>query len=592
MAWTLCESQGDGVQPICLPHRDGNFAGTLCVASGWDKVSEGSAGGSAAVLGEGKIDTANLGLYPRDMKCHWLIEGPAEYVIKLQLEDFAMELSLGCIYDAVTVCCEEEENQLWLDMGAWLMFCCRASGVHKGGRKRRFRINCTDVASEGCPLRSNKPLHWTVTAGDHCRALKESTEQSQMRQVKTTVVHPPFGMLSYDFNISLMLLKLHSCQKYFLLLPRPNLKFISRPDGSARQLQQTAPVLENEVCEINYFSYPGGITARMLCAGFVSVGGQDSCQDGSGGPLVCNMGNGPFTLYSIVSWGVGYDSPKKSGIYSREVEEQGSVTTDAAESPCRKHLECPSEVELEEPQGFISTPSSSHYIGTSFSKWTEGNLSNCHGQLMVHKGFGLTKELLGERDLTLRLGGEWICMFCGDLSRPEVEYDCDKPAHGSEKRKLEDTVGLAPIDRRKCERLLLYLYCHEMSPAFQDPVPPTVPDYYKIIKKPMDLATIKKRLEVTNSFYTMPEDFVADFRLIFQNCAEFNEPDSEVADAGMKLKAYFEDLLRNLYPERKFPVQPSSQSEKENPELTDDSDDDFVQPRKKRLKGEDRQLLK
>lgn len=39
----------------------------------------------------------------------------------------------------------------------------------------------------------------------------------------------------------------------------------------------------------------------------------------------------------------------------------------------------------------------------------------------------------------------------------------------------------------------------------------------------MDLSTIKKRLEVTNSFYTKPEDFVADFRLIFQNCAEFNE---------------------------------------------------------------------
>ncbi|NXD00537.1 TIF1A factor, partial [Certhia familiaris] len=125
----------------------------------------------------------------------------------------------------------------------------------------------------------------------------------------------------------------------------------------------------------------------------------------------------------------------------------------------------------------------------------------------------------------------------------------------------------------------------------------------------MDLSTIKNRLEVTNSFYTKPEDFVADFRLIFQNCAEFNEvrkvyqfffglvafrktPNSEVADAGMKLEAYFEDLLRNLYPDRKFPVQPNSQSEKDNPELTDDSDDDFVQPRKKRLKGEDRQLLK
>ncbi|OXB69341.1 hypothetical protein ASZ78_015741 [Callipepla squamata] len=166
-----------------------------------------------------------------------------------------------------------------------------------------------------------------------------------------------------------------------------------------------------------------------------------------------------------------------------------------------------------------------------------------------------------------RESGEWICTFCRDLSKPEVEYDCDKPSHNPEKRKLEDTVGLAPIDRR-------------------------VPDYYKIIKKPMDLSTIKKRLQVTNSFYTKPEDFVADFRLIFQNCAEFNEPDSEVADAGMKLEAYFEELLKSLYPGRKFPVQSNCQSEKDNPELSDDSDDDIVQPRKKRLKGEDRQLLK
>lgn len=60
----------------------------------------------------------------------------------------------------------------------------------------------------------------------------------------------------------------------------------------------------------------------------------------------------------------------------------------------------------------------------------------------------------------------------------------------------------------------------------------------------------------------------------------------------MKLEAYFEELLKSLYPGRKFPVQSNCQSEKDNAELSDDSDDDIVQPRKKRLKGEDRQLLK
>ncbi|KAM4873867.1 transcription intermediary factor 1-alpha isoform 1-T1 [Thomomys bottae] len=188
--------------------------------------------------------------------------------------------------------------------------------------------------------------------------------------------------------------------------------------------------------------------------------------------------------------------------------------------------------------------------------------------------------------------GEWICTFCRDLSKPEVEYDCDAPNHNSDKRKSESLVKLTPIDKRKCERLLLFLYCHEMSLAFQDPVPLTVPDYYRIIKNPMDLSTIKKRLQEDYYMYTKPEDFVADFRLIFQNCAEFNEPDSEVASAGIKLESYFEELLKNLYPEKRFP-KVEFRNESEDNRCSDDSDDDFVQPRKKRLKSiEERQLLK
>ncbi|XP_006861226.1 PREDICTED: transcription intermediary factor 1-alpha isoform X2 [Chrysochloris asiatica] len=188
--------------------------------------------------------------------------------------------------------------------------------------------------------------------------------------------------------------------------------------------------------------------------------------------------------------------------------------------------------------------------------------------------------------------GEWICTFCRDFSKPEVDYDCDSPSPHSEKKKSEGLGSLTPIDKRKCERLLLFLYCHEMSLAFQDPVPLTVPDYYKIIKNPMDLSTIKRRLQEDYSLYTKPEDFVADFRLIFQNCAEFNEPDSEVANAGIKLESYFEELLKNLYPEKRFP-KIEFRNESEDNKFSDDSDDDFVQPRKKRLKSlEERQLLK
>ncbi|XP_053321238.1 transcription intermediary factor 1-alpha [Spea bombifrons] len=184
--------------------------------------------------------------------------------------------------------------------------------------------------------------------------------------------------------------------------------------------------------------------------------------------------------------------------------------------------------------------------------------------------------------------GEWICTFCRDLSRPEVEYDCDDPSL-AEKRKAVAQCML-PLDQRKCERLLLYLFCHEMSLAFQDPVPLTVPDYYRIIKRPMDLSAIKRKLQINNfPNYSRPEEFVSDVRLIFKNCMEFNEPQSEVAKAGIKLEAYFEELLTNVYQDKKIP---RSGSHKDELGVSEDSEDEFVAPRKKRYKGEERQILK
>ncbi|KAM9320669.1 E3 ubiquitin-protein ligase TRIM33 isoform 1-T1 [Gastrophryne carolinensis] len=181
--------------------------------------------------------------------------------------------------------------------------------------------------------------------------------------------------------------------------------------------------------------------------------------------------------------------------------------------------------------------------------------------------------------------GEWICTFCRDLNKPEVEYDCDNLQHSKKGKTMH---GLNPVDQMKCERLLLYLYCHELSIEFQEPVPLTIPNYYKIIKKPMDLSMVKKKLQKKHSqHYQTPEDFVADVRLIFKNCERFNEGDSEVAQAGKAVALYFEDRLIEIYPDRTFPPLPEFEPEDDG-EITEDSDEDFVQPRRKRLKSDEK----
>lgn len=47
--------------------------------------------------------------------------------------------------------------------------------------------------------------------------------------------------------------------------------------------------------------------------------------------------------------------------------------------------------------------------------------------------------------------------------------------------------------------------------------------YYQIIKRPMDLSIIRRRLQKKDpAHYTTPEEVVSDVRLMFWNCAKFN----------------------------------------------------------------------
>lgn len=53
-----------------------------------------------------------------------------------------------------------------------------------------------------------------------------------------------------------------------------------------------------------------------------------------------------------------------------------------------------------------------------------------------------------------------------------------------------------------------------------------VPDYYKVIKSPMDLAKIKSKLNTGQ--YTSNGEVMKDIQLIFANCDLYNQNDSEI----------------------------------------------------------------
>ncbi|XP_022053365.1 transcription intermediary factor 1-alpha isoform X1 [Acanthochromis polyacanthus] len=164
--------------------------------------------------------------------------------------------------------------------------------------------------------------------------------------------------------------------------------------------------------------------------------------------------------------------------------------------------------------------------------------------------------------------GEWFCSFCRDLVAPEMEYDCDSkdaPVSGE----------FPPVDRRRCERLLLRLFCNDFSTDFQVPASPSETRRYKeLIKTPMDLSIVKKKLESKSKdsgHYDNPEGFVTDVRLIFFNCAKYYKATSEVGSAGLYLEDYFEEQLKLIYPDKAFP---GGREEQMIPPLEDEIDEE------------------
>lgn len=108
----------------------------------------------------------------------------------------------------------------------------------------------------------------------------------------------------------------------------------------------------------------------------------------------------------------------------------------------------------------------------------------------------------------------------------------------------------ADKDLTICSTLISEMEAHEDSGPFLFPVnTKQFATYKKVIKTPMDIATIKKKLDLpasSASSYKSRDEFVEDVRLIFTNCEVFNEDDSPVGKAGHTMRNLFETRWTEL----------------------------------------------
>ncbi|XP_068630011.1 nucleosome-remodeling factor subunit NURF301 isoform X2 [Battus philenor] len=102
---------------------------------------------------------------------------------------------------------------------------------------------------------------------------------------------------------------------------------------------------------------------------------------------------------------------------------------------------------------------------------------------------------------------------------------------------------LSAKDFENLKRLVKQIQLHKNAWPFMEPVDPReAPTYYKVIKEPMDLQTVERK--VNDQTYSMLSEFIGDMTKIFDNCRYFNPKDSEFYRCAEGLEIFFAHKIK------------------------------------------------
>ncbi|XP_066443709.1 histone acetyltransferase KAT2A isoform X2 [Eleutherodactylus coqui] len=109
-----------------------------------------------------------------------------------------------------------------------------------------------------------------------------------------------------------------------------------------------------------------------------------------------------------------------------------------------------------------------------------------------------------------------------------------KPSCKEKGKEIKDPDQLYNV----LKNLLAQIKTHPSAWPFMEPVKKSeAPDYYEVIRFPIDLKTMTERLK--NRYYVTKKIFIADLQRIITNCREYNPPDSDYCKCANTLEKFF-----------------------------------------------------
>ncbi|XP_029102881.1 histone acetyltransferase KAT2A isoform X3 [Scleropages formosus] len=160
--------------------------------------------------------------------------------------------------------------------------------------------------------------------------------------------------------------------------------------------------------------------------------------------------------------------------------------------------------------------------------------------LIIKKQKEIVKKLIDRKQNQIRKVYPGLTCFKEGVrqipveSIPGIREAGWKPSAKDKCKELKDPDML----HNMLKNLLAQIKTHPDAWPFMEPVKKAeAPDYYEIIRFPIDLKTMTERLK--NRYYITKKLFIADLQRIITNCREYNPPDSEYCKCANTLEKFF-----------------------------------------------------
>ncbi|XP_008553074.1 nucleosome-remodeling factor subunit NURF301 isoform X1 [Microplitis demolitor] len=143
---------------------------------------------------------------------------------------------------------------------------------------------------------------------------------------------------------------------------------------------------------------------------------------------------------------------------------------------------------------------------------------------------------------------DWFHGRCVGILQSEADNIDEYVCPNCQKNSSVNFANMKNLDNKDFEllkKLIKQMQAHKSAWPFMEPVDPTeAPDYYKIIKEPMDLQTIEFR--INSRSYKKLSEFIGDMTKIFDNCRYYNQKESQFFKCAESLETFFVHKIKSL----------------------------------------------